>query len=65
MRASIEKMTGEQLLLMNVLYGPQVQSRIEQELDRRVPLGRRSQHHIRRPSPSLRLARRRDVAWVA
>ncbi len=62
MRASIEKMTGEQLLLMNVLYGTQVQSRIEQELDRRVLHGRRSQYRIRRPLQSLRLARRRDVA---
>ena len=53
----MEQMMGEQLLLMSVLYGPEVHAAVERELDRRALVGvarsPRPCRHARRPSTAM------------
>ena len=63
MVAGVKNMTGEQLLLMNVLYWPEARSAVECELDRRAVLEgarpTRPCRHARRPIAAMR--RRRSL----
>ena len=63
MIAGVENMTGQQLLLMNVLHWPEVHSAVERELDRRAVLEgarpTRPCRHARRPIAAMR--RRRSL----